>query len=120
MRTGQESLDNCYRAGYYDIHKRILTEQYRYAEKWRVPGEDYDLFYKRYWEYMQSALANLKLAGDRLSHAEIQKEKKKILCDAFFQESLKRKKGSMGGAGYYAMRSRFVWLYDWYEQFYLK
>lgn len=116
VRTGQESLDNCYRAGYYDIHKRILTEQYRYAEKWRVPGEDYDLFYKRYWEYMQSALANLKLAGDRLSHAEIQKEKKKILCDAFFQESLKRKKGSMGRVGYYAMRSRFVWLYDLYER----
>lgn len=33
VRTGQESLDNCYRAGYYDIHKRILTKQYRYAEK---------------------------------------------------------------------------------------
>lgn len=25
----------------------------------------------------------------------------------------------MGRAGYYAMRSRFVWLYDWYEKFYL-
>jgi len=69
---------------------------------------------------MESALAHLKLAADRLSHAEIRKEKKKILCDAFFQESLKRKKGSMGRAGYYAMRSRFVWLYDWYEKFYLK
>lgn len=37
VRTGQESLDNCYRVGYYDIHKRILTEQYRYAENGGCP-----------------------------------------------------------------------------------
>lgn len=119
VRTGQESLDNCYRADYYDIHKRILAGQYCYAEKWQVPRADYDIFYKRYWEYMQSALDNLNRAGDKLSLAEIKKEKKKILTDSFFQESLKRKKGTVGRAGYYAMRSRCVSLLNLYEKRYL-
>lgn len=116
VRTGQESLDNCYRADYYDIHRRILEQQYRYAEKWQVRREDYDIFYKRYWEYMQSAFDNLNRAGEKLTSAERKKEKKKILRDPYFQESLKRKKGTVGRAGYYAMRSRLLWLYDLYEK----
>lgn len=117
-RTGQVSLDNSYRAGYYDIHRRILKDQFDYAKKWQVQEEDYEIFYSRYWEYMQSAFANLKLADDRLSQKEIRQEKRKILQDPFFQKSLKKKKGTMGRAGYYAMRSRSVLLLGFYEKIY--
>lgn len=117
-RTGQASLDNCYRANYYKIHRRILEDQFAYAQKWQVPTEDYEIFYSRYWEYMQSAFSNLKLADGRLSPKEIRQEKGKILHDPFFQESLKQKKGTMGRAGYYAMRSRSCLLLCLYEKIY--
>lgn len=118
VRVGQASLDHRYRPDYYGIHRRILRQQRVFAKEWNAPKEDYDEYYRRYWEYMQSAFENLKLAGNTLTDREIRQEKKKILCDDSFQESLKRKKGTMGRAGYYAMRSRCVGLLELYEKRY--
>lgn len=117
-RVGQASLDNSYRDNYYDIHRRILKDQFFYAKQWQAPKEDYDIFYNRYWEYMQSAFANLKLADSRLSAKEIRREKRKILHDSFFQKSVKKKKGTMGRAGYYALHSKSVLLLWLYEKLY--
>ena len=117
--TAGESLDNRYRPDYYNIHKRILGQQLQYAKKWHTEVKDYEIYYRRYWEYMQMAFSNLKLAENEMPVKDIRCEKSKILHDAFFQESLKRRKGTMGRAGYYAMRSKCVWLVELYEKRYL-
>lgn len=119
VRVGQESLDNRYRPDYYDIHKRVLGQQLQYAKKWHTDVKDYEIYYRRYWEYMQIAFTNLKQAGNEMTDKDIRCEKSKILHDAAFQESLKRQKGTMGRAGYYAMRSKWVWLVELYEKKYL-
>ena len=119
VRVGQESLDNRYRPDYYNIHKRVLGQQLQYAKKWHTEVKDYEIYYRRYWEYMQTAFANLKQAGNEMSTKDIRCEKSRILHDPSFQKSLKRQKGTMGRAGYYAMRSKWVWLVELYEKRYL-
>lgn len=115
VRNGQPSLDSGYRKDYYRIHKRVLENFWQYVRDWQVPKEDIPLFYKRYWEYMQSAFANLGCADCPLSGWQKFAEKSRITANRHFQKSLVQKKDTLGRGSYLAWRSRiylFVWLYE--------
>ena len=115
VRNGDSSLDSGYRKDYYRIHKVVLEKLWQYAKDWQVPKEDIPLFYKRYWEYMQSAFANLGCSDCPLSGWQKFAEKSRITADRHFQKSLVQKKDILGRGSYLMWRSRvylLVWLYE--------
>lgn len=115
VRNGQASLDYGYKKNFYAIHKEVLGVLWNYCEKWQVPKEDIPLFYKRYWEYMQSAFANLEERSCPLSGFEKFVEKSRITVDKHFQKSLTQKKETMGRGSYLMWKSRIyllAWLYE--------
>lgn len=115
VRNGQASLDHGYRPDYYKIHKRVLGALWQYCKEWQVPAEDIPLYYKRYWEYMQNALANLDCAGCPLSRWKRFWEKSRIVADRHFQKSVNYMRHTMGRGSFLALKSRcyaLVWLYD--------
>ncbi len=115
VRNGQPSLDSGYRKNYYTIHKDVLEQLWQYAKKWQVPEEDIPLYYKRYWEYMQNAFANVEYKNCPLSKFQKFIEKSRITADRHFQKSLVQKKDTLGRGSYFMWRSRvylFVWLYE--------
>lgn len=115
VRNGQASLDNSYKKNFYAVHKKVLRILWNDCEKWQVPKEDIPLFYKRYWEYMQNAFANLEVRNCPLSGFARFAEKSRITADRHFQKSIKQKKGTMGRGSYLMWKSRiylFVWLYE--------
>ena len=115
VRNGQVSLDYGYKKNYYNIHKEVLGELWKYCDVWQVPLEDIPLYYKRYWEYMQSAFSNLELEGCELSRFQKFCEKSKITADKHFQKSLLQQKNNHGRGSYLMWRTRiylFVYLYE--------
>ncbi len=115
VQNGEESLDNKYHPAYYDIHKMVLGELLKFGESVQVPQEDIPLFYQKYWEYMMCALQNYDRADCPLTKKEKVRKKNEILRDAFFQESVKQRKGRMGRGSYYALRSKSYRIYSWYD-----
>ncbi|MDE5802947.1 MAG: glycosyltransferase [Lachnospiraceae bacterium] len=114
VRNGQVSLDHGYKKNYYAIHKKVLGILWNNCKKWQVSKEDIPLFYKRYWEYMQNAFANLEGQNCPLSGLARFAEKSRIAADRHFQKSITQKKGAMGRGSYLMWKSRiylFVWLY---------
>lgn len=120
VRNGQISLDCGYKNNYYDIHKKVLWSLWEYCKKWRVPTEDIPLFYKRYWEYMQNAFANLEYHNCPLSGFGKFVEKSRITADRHFQKSLVQQKGTLGRGSYLMWRSRIYLLVWLYEKFWVK
>lgn len=115
VRNGNVSLDHGYRKNYYKTHKKVLGLLWDFCMKWEVPNEDIPLFYIRYWEYMQSAIANNKCEGAGLSWAGRMHANSIILRDSKYQKSIKYKRSSMGLGSYLTMKSRsyfLVWLYE--------
>ena len=115
VRNGQVSLDHGYKKNYYKIHKKVLGTLWKYCEKWQIPEGDVPLFYKRYWEYMQNAFANLEYKNCSLNGFGKFVEKSRITADRHFQKSLVQKKDILGRGSYLMWRSRIyflVWLYE--------
>lgn len=115
VRNGQVSLDNGYKKNFYAIHKEVLGILWNYCGKWQAPKEDIPLFYRRYWEYMQNAFANLEARNCPLSGLARFTEKSRITADRHFQKSITQKKGTMGRGSYLMWKSRIyllVWLYE--------
>ncbi len=115
VRNGMISLDHGYRQNYYGIHKDVLGRLWKYCETWQVPKEDYPLYYLRYWEYMQSALANNNMKQSGMGWFKRMHENSKILRDKAFQKALSYKKNTMGRGSYLTLRSgcyALVWLYE--------
>lgn len=115
VRNGESSLDHGYRQNYYSIHKQILLLLWDLCQKWKVPKEDYPLYYHRYWEYMQSALANNECKDAGMNWFEKMHANSRILSNSMFQKCLAYKRGSIGRGSYLTLRTGcyfLVWLYD--------
>lgn len=115
VRNGQASLDYGYKRNYYTIHKKVLGTLWGYCQTWQVSKEDTELYYKRYWEYMQNAFSNLELADCTLGNLQKFVEKCRITADRHFQRSLVLQKENLGRGSYLVWRSRvylLVWLYE--------
>lgn len=105
VQNGEVSLDNKYHPAYYEIHKEVLSKLWSVGQEFGVPKEDEDLFYQKYWEYMMVAMQNYDRKECDLSKKEKNRMLEKILKDPFFKECVRRKKGRMGRARYYAYLS---------------
>ena len=123
VRNGQDSLDYGYVKNYYNIHKKVLYILWKYSLLWKVPAEDISLYYKRYWDYMQSAFYNLEREGCKLNGFQKFWEKSKITADKHFQKSLLLHKSEFGRGSYFMWRSRiylFVYLYEKIREFFYR
>lgn len=115
VRNGQISLDYGYKNYFYEIHQMILQKLWDYSQKWKVPMEDHPLYFYRYWDYMQSALANNNMKQTNSTWFRMMRENSRILRDKYYQKSLVYKRETMGKGSYLVLKTKcffLVWLYE--------
>lgn len=99
------SLDNRYVSDYWKIHKMVLQKQKEYAIAWRIPEEDWELYYRRYWQYADHALYNTMLDTNQDALKNQLRQNDEILKETEVQKSLKVSKRRVRKREYFFYRN---------------
>ncbi len=89
------SLDNRYIPKYWEIHKEILETLKKKSVEWNTPKQDMQLFYERYWDYVQHALYNTMLERNPMKLQEKLQVNNQILQEEEVQSCITAVKGNI-------------------------
>ncbi|MCQ2520962.1 MAG: glycosyltransferase [Lachnospiraceae bacterium] len=98
------SLDCRFVPNYWQIHREILKKQKKYAIKWMIPEEDWQLYYQRYWQYVSHALYNTMMDANEQSLKEKLQINNTLLKEKEVKESLRLSKKQIRKREYYIYR----------------